>query len=569
MIKFQRECHTLNRKGHTTRWWHRLWCRECRDAQEIDAMIGFGLMQIQHAPASINGLEETLFALDLSGGGKAVKRAARHVGIYKLFIAGRMGAGALVIMLVWWQYMNYIPPMHIPPKQLPTPNAFTYFKEAALKSLYGNEIVLAIALPQKDAKPTPRIDKTVTQKDVYGKDVIDEKGNVVRIKHIFDDEHLYTLADKQLLLDENRETLAALRQGLSYDYVEPHERTSLDIYRYYGQFRSMTRLLSLEAAVREAKGNWNGAMQSHLDAIQLGVKIAHGAPLMGELTGINCQTIGRHGIWNCLPHLNAAETRAAVTRMETIQAHQAPYAETLREEEWMSLETMRKEMRDGRWRFEIGNTDSEHKYNWFSLIFLGWSNRTILNGMQVYMDKLVARSRLSYQQERALTPLALPQDPLSQMLLPIFSGGRFKETSSEETQNALLLTTLALHAYALEHAGQYPSTLQALTPDYIKRVPVDPFAPDNAPLRYRNYQRTDYCEDLFPSSYPKYPGRENYVLYSVGPDGKDDGGQPTDLMTEKHNVLGANAQAPRPGDNNRYLVYPESTGDIVAGLNKN
>ena len=64
---------------------------------------------------------------------------------------------------------------------------------------------------------------------------------------------------------------------------------------------------------------------------------------------------------------------------------------------------------------------------------------------------------------------------------------------------------LALRAYRLEH-GAYPATLAALTPAYLKQIPNDPFAA-SGPLHYKRQG-------------------SKYVLYSIGPDGKDDGGKP-------------------------------------------
>ena len=46
----------------------------------------------------------------------------------------------------------------------------------------------------------------------------------------------------------------------------------------------------------------------------------------------------------------------------------------------------------------------------------------------------------------------------------------------------LLIIDLALHAYWLDH-GKYSENLQALTPDYLARVPLDPFT--NEPFNYR------------------------------------------------------------------------------------
>jgi hypothetical protein len=66
---------------------------------------------------------------------------------------------------------------------------------------------------------------------------------------------------------------------------------------------------------------------------------------------------------------------------------------------------------------------------------------------------------------------------------------------------------LALAAFHADH-GNYPDKLDSLVPDYLKTIPKDIFT-ENSPLIYR---------------------REGagYRLYSVGQNGKDDGGV-TDL----------------------------------------
>ncbi len=66
----------------------------------------------------------------------------------------------------------------------------------------------------------------------------------------------------------------------------------------------------------------------------------------------------------------------------------------------------------------------------------------------------------------------------------------------------LARTALALERYRLA-TGAVPDRLDALVPQYLERVPIDPF--DGKPIRYR---RTD-------------PG---YLLYSVMEDGEDNGG---------------------------------------------
>lgn len=67
-----------------------------------------------------------------------------------------------------------------------------------------------------------------------------------------------------------------------------------------------------------------------------------------------------------------------------------------------------------------------------------------------------------------------------------------------------LATMLALRLYEIDH-GKLPDTLVALVPEYLPSLPTDPFDASNRPLHYIS----DHSPPL---------------LYSVGLDGKDDGG---------------------------------------------
>jgi hypothetical protein len=68
----------------------------------------------------------------------------------------------------------------------------------------------------------------------------------------------------------------------------------------------------------------------------------------------------------------------------------------------------------------------------------------------------------------------------------------------------LVMTELAVHGYAAKN-GKLPSSLSELVPAWLPSVPIDPLG--NAPLVYR-------------------VTTNSFVLYSVGPDGKDDQGKP-------------------------------------------
>lgn len=72
------------------------------------------------------------------------------------------------------------------------------------------------------------------------------------------------------------------------------------------------------------------------------------------------------------------------------------------------------------------------------------------------------------------------------------------------TDRHLAATALAIRLYQLDHGGARPATLDALVPAYLPAVPTD--AVDGRPLRY---------------------DAARAILWSVGDDGKDDGGDET------------------------------------------
>lgn len=93
----------------------------------------------------------------------------------------------------------------------------------------------------------------------------------------------------------------------------------------------------------------------------------------------------------------------------------------------------------------------------------------------------------------------------------IFSEGALacehslKKFMFAEVAKQIAITAIALKRYQLRH-GSYPSNLTELIPEFMSEIPRDPA--DGEPLRYR----------------PVADG--TFLLYSIGEDGKDDGGDP-------------------------------------------
>jgi len=93
---------------------------------------------------------------------------------------------------------------------------------------------------------------------------------------------------------------------------------------------------------------------------------------------------------------------------------------------------------------------------------------------------------------------------VSEMLAGSMSRA-YQRAASIEAQRALTVTAIALKRYELRH-GSTAASLPALVPEFLREVPRDIF--DGQPLRYRS------------------GGNGNYLLYSIGKDERDDGGDP-------------------------------------------
>ena len=414
---------------------------------------------------------------------------------------------------VWFQGRDRMPTLVVPTPAMPSPNAFDFYSRASA-AVVGDAII-SPSTPHPPPVPT---------------------------------------AAQVAVIQQNAGAIALLHQGFLYPLQEPPVRSFSTPLPQYQHFRALARMLGLAARVDAARGDWAGAMGASLDAVQMGETIPRGGSPIGMLVGTACENIGRHPTWGYVDHLTAAQARANARRLQAIRAGHVPFADTVQEEEWTGqaglLELMRRRGWPGNFTDQNQNQGNNTSSSSPSLsdTFSAWQTasairrvgrQAILSHYTRYMDQAVANARQPY----AAHPPdpALPDDPINRLMdssnLPSM---RINETRSD-TQNALLLTLLALRAYRLEH-GAFPATLSALVPGYLQSVPDDPFALSD-PLRY------------------KLIGGK-YVLYSVGPDGKDDGGKP---------IFDTTKPAPSPPrstlSDNRYWAQPDSRGDIVAGVN--
>lgn len=326
---------------------------------------------------------------------------------------------------------------------------------------------------------------------------------------------------------ENPRALALLRRGFGYRYLHPPVRSFSTLFPHLAKWRSLARLLVEDSQLRAARGDWGGAADSALTAMQFGAIVPHGAPFIGTLVGIAIQAIGQGRLWTDVDHLSAAQAKVGVQRLQTVCSLEVSTSEALQEELWCSYAGL---------QTSFLNDGSPLPTEVTGLKFRVPTSRAMRQAMiDVYTEAAlrdIENARLPYARQKLLPIPGGPLALIAKILLPVEREVRLKITDNH-VQNLLLMTTLALRAYHGEHRG-YPASLQELAPRYLPALPEDPFAPDGQ-LRYRNRGL-------------------DYLLYSVGPDGKDDAGAP--LVD--------------PAEPGTPVVVPDedSTGDLLAGARR-
>jgi hypothetical protein len=122
-----------------------------------------------------------------------------------------------------------------------------------------------------------------------------------------------------------------------------------------------------------------------------------------------------------------------------------------------------------------------------------------------YLSQVVEIAKLPVEEQgprlAQLDSTLASQPGMVRMLVPVYSklGEGFRR---RQAQLRSAIASVALERYRQAHGG-WPDSLAVLVPKYLTSVPADPY--DGAPLRFRRLA-------------------DHVVVYSLGPDGQDDGG---------------------------------------------
>jgi hypothetical protein len=323
-------------------------------------------------------------------------------------------------------------------------------------------------------------------------------------------------------LQPRQQVLNELRQALRLPYLTPGAYDPNQPVGFFADYREAAREFSCEAQVALADGRRGEAVQRALDAVELGANTGKGGTLIHMLVGVACTQIGVAGAERCVDGLSAREARAAGARLDRIVAGFPNSGDVIDEERKYALEGLR-DVFAGRQPLQtvaaaVGSAPNPGDRVKERLLLTVYPKSWGFRRVDRYYRGLAAELRKPYPQRTLTEP---PDDPvLGQVGI---SGGHWALTHVRvETNLRILRLELALEEYRARH-GRYPERLASLAPALLAREPLDGFT--DQPFKYRR-------------------SANHYLLYSLGPNRKDDGGTPISFSS------GISANSP---------------GDLVAG----
>ena len=280
------------------------------------------------------------------------------------------------------------------------------------------------------------------------------------------------------------------------------------------QTRAAARLLTLEAEVHARRGEAHAAARSVRAILALARSLDREPLLVSQLVRIAINGIACEQIERFLPAIEFSQ--ADLIEFERLLAaidDEAGFRRTLLAERAILI------------------SEFENRATFYHSLLLSGDETAFLQVMAKYVDAsrsaaLPLREAIEQTDEEVanfLKPrIAQWRFPITSLLAPSFRPA-CDAICSAQARQATARTAIAIELYRGAH-GEAPDTLDRLAPGFLEQPPVDPF--DGAPLRYHR-------------------DAAGYKVYSIGPDGIDQGGK----SGEEGQELGIVFEVPFDGRN--------------------
>ncbi len=325
----------------------------------------------------------------------------------------------------------------------------------------------------------------------------------------------YTLSQYALAYQDARPALALMKSALHKPCLGPSERSLNFNWSHFALLRNLARVVSDSAEYEFRIGHPYKAAQLNLDGMEMAALTAHGGAPLNYLVSEAIDAIDRWGMEKNLPLLTADQLAVVVKRWGAIE-RQWPGLQDIVLEEGNVATSQNIQIVEGQRKEFL-----KHPSSFFSSYYIGrifgrsipWNeyieylfqdkNKIIRDNQEFYR-------RLAIEMQSSNRPPVITGRPHN--LLMTKRGAPmcdfiWKDYLYNTAYHELLKTEAAIYLFK-KRAGHYPQSLQALVPRYLSSVPEDPFN-QGKPLIYHSGL-----------------GGKKFLLYSIGPDQVDNGGQP-------------------------------------------
>ncbi len=378
-----------------------------------------------------------------------------------------------------------------------------------------NHVVLAAETPAKTPDIfTPAFNALKKSDDVYKADL--SKAELAKRERENVGANREALAELRLLLENWPQGFPALRHDV------PAEADRAVVIN--SNLREFARLLTRESTVRLADGDAAGAMQSRLDCYQLGVNLSRNGRVIDGLVSVAIVALAWNDIEKVGSRLDGKSCLDIFNRIEEVRRKNAGYAEVLEKERDFVLPEVRKQYKDVKidpviinQAFEAGEITLQEKEQ-----ILTFSPEKMESNLVTAFNKLIDGARKPFSSLEAAVKV---DDGYSQSIISNVAGTSTRFNFERgESRTRLIQAALLLRAHKLGELSEA---------EFDKLMPRDPFSPNQLIVK-------------------------DSIVYSVGPDGEDDGGEPfKNVWRGIEPETGMRTQA-----NSKAIQY-DSVGDII------
>ena len=368
-----------------------------------------------------------------------------------------------------------VQPFELPERSLPSPNGYDVAVRAAHRIPASSPLFRAVI-----SSETPILQKVVT-------------------------------VDWERLLAKQRPDLLAVRRAFSLQWQVPRLEENLDP-------DVVARCFALESRLAAARREPEVALEWSLDAIELGGHLCRGGVVLHRYTGQSCQELGLREAERIVPRLSGDGLLRAAARVRRIREAWPTIGETLENAHLLSRVKstgfLQELSRKSFWE-QLDEAATRGKEPPLQLQLPLMQQVISIHRWATWQRTLIPHAMVAPELDRYYreliavsgrpAPHGVQVHPVTNIWAEIYADRSFTGRYRGEwpRHNLALLEAALVVAHYHQVRGKDPASLQAIPAEWWPQVPVDVWG---QPVRCRLKE-----------------GRA--VVYSIGPDGVDDGGR--------------------------------------------